>query len=75
MRTLSSAQRLSQTSVRHPRELIEKLRKLASQVHAYNGKLLIGGQYAQNLSAEDVKCDHLFRQFRASFPMQGTQFN
>jgi len=50
---------LSLTSVRHRGELIEKLRKLASSVHAYNGKLLMGGQYAQKLSAEDVKCDHI----------------
>ena len=50
---------LSLTSVRRRGELIEKLRKLASSVHAYNGKLLIGGQYAQKLSAEEVRCDHI----------------
>jgi methanogenic corrinoid protein MtbC1 len=50
---------LSLTSVRHRGELIEKLRKLASSVHTYNGKLLIGGQYAQRLSAEGVRCDRI----------------
>ena len=50
---------LSLTFVRHRGGLIEKLRKLASSVQAYNGKLFIGGQYAQKLSVGDVKCDHI----------------
>jgi excisionase family DNA binding protein len=50
---------ISVTSVRHRGELIEKLRKLASSVRTYDGKLLIGGQYAQKLSAEDLRCDHI----------------
>ncbi len=50
---------LSLTFVKHRGELVEKLRKLASSVHAYNGKFFIGGQYAQKLSAGEVKCDHI----------------
>ncbi len=50
---------LSMTSVRHRYQLIEKLGKVASAVHSYNGKLLIGGQYAQKLSPEEVGCDHI----------------
>jgi excisionase family DNA binding protein len=50
---------LSLTTVKHRAELIEKLRKLASSIHAYNGKLLLGGQYAVKLSAENIKCDHI----------------
>jgi MerR family transcriptional regulator, light-induced transcriptional regulator len=50
---------ISVTSPRHRAEFIEKLRRLASSVHPYGGKLLIGGQYAQKLSVEDVRCDHI----------------
>jgi excisionase family DNA binding protein len=50
---------VSVTSVRHRGGLIEKLRKLASSVHTDNRQLLIGGQYAQKLSAEGVGCDHI----------------
>ncbi len=50
---------LSMTSVRHRGELLAKLRKVASAVHAYNGKLLIGGQDALKLKAEAVRCDHI----------------
>jgi MerR family transcriptional regulator, light-induced transcriptional regulator len=50
---------LSLTYVRHRGQLIAKLRKFASSVHACDGKLLIGGQYAQRLNAGEVRCDHI----------------
>jgi MerR family transcriptional regulator, light-induced transcriptional regulator len=50
---------LSLTSVRLRNELVQKLRNLASSVHSYNGKVLIGGEGAQKLQDQDVKGDHI----------------
>lgn len=50
---------LSLTTVRNRGQLIEKLRKLASSIRSYNGKIVIGGYYAQKLIDQDVRSDHM----------------
>ena len=49
---------LSLTHVRHRGELIEKLKKLASSIHARSGRLIMGGPYSQKLRSEIPSCDH-----------------
>lgn len=50
---------LSLTSAEHGRNLSEGLRKLASTVHAYNGKFLLGGQSTHTLSVAGIEVDHI----------------
>ncbi len=52
---------LSVTIGRHHRELLDKLKKLSSQVHSYKGKIMVGGNYADRLDEHDIKCDHIAR--------------
>ncbi|MFN0158161.1 MAG: cobalamin-dependent protein [Bacteroidota bacterium] len=46
---------------RHHRELRVKLKRLSSQVHSYQGKIIIGGHYADRLHEHDITCDHIAR--------------
>jgi excisionase family DNA binding protein len=50
---------LSVSSGRHRERLTKEVRKLASSVHAHNGKLLIGGHAARTLNPRDMRCDHI----------------
>jgi methanogenic corrinoid protein MtbC1 len=52
---------LSITMGKHRGELLEKLRKLASQVHSFEGKIIVGGNYADRLHEHDINCDHVAR--------------
>lgn len=50
---------LSLTSVRLRGNILEKFKKLASTVHSYKGRLVVGGYYARNLRRDDLRCDHV----------------
>jgi excisionase family DNA binding protein len=52
---------LSVTTGRHRGELVEKLKRLASLVHSYDGKMIFGGYYAAKLNEKDIKYDHIAR--------------
>lgn len=52
---------LSVTMGRHRGELLERLKKLASLVHSYHGRIIVGGNYADRLDEHDIKCDHIAR--------------
>ena len=52
---------LSVTMGRRRRELFDKLKKLSSQVHSYDGKVIVGGNYADRLHEQDIRCDHIAR--------------
>ena len=49
---------LSVTMV-HSDELYEDLKKLASVIHSYDGKMIIGGNYSEMLDQEQLKSDHI----------------
>jgi hypothetical protein len=52
---------LSVTTGRHRSELIEKLKRLGSLVHSYDGKMIIGGYHAAKLNEKDIRCNHIAR--------------
>lgn len=50
---------LSVTMGRPRGALLEGLRKLASLVHSYQGKIIIGGAFTGRVHQHDIDCDHL----------------
>jgi excisionase family DNA binding protein len=50
---------LSVTMGRHRAELPERLKKLASLVHSYQGRIILGGNYTDRLHEHDIRCDHI----------------
>jgi len=50
---------LSVTMGKHRRELLDKLKRLSSQVHSYEGKIIVGGNYARRLHEQDIRCDRI----------------
>jgi len=52
---------LSVTMGRHRGQLLNGLRNLASLVHSYHGRIIIGGSYTTKLEQHDVTCDYIAR--------------
>jgi len=50
---------LSATTLRKRASLAAAVKRIASRVHAYNGKLILGGNGTGRLHARDLGCDHI----------------
>jgi len=55
---------VSVTIVQRPEEFIKGIKRLASVVHSYRGKLIIGGSYSEMLDQSEINCDHIAQSIR-----------